>query len=281
MYKKFIFKLIKINSIIISSLHFLNFYFYNKDPLLSDIKKNKNVDYSQKRLEVDHIINENLPTLIERYNVSIDKNWFRELFYQTQLVNKSTTLNPMYGFILYLELVKYLSNNHHMSKNFNILETGTARGYSTLCLAKAINDKKVVGRIYSIDILPHNKKIYWNIEDDLSGKKTRSEILNKWSDLVNRYIFFCQGESINILPKLNLKRIHFAFLDSSHNYIDIKFETNFVKTCQKKGDLIIFDDFNKIDFPGVVRVVQSLENQYDISIYSLNDNRNIAIAKKK
>ena len=46
-------------------------------------------------------------------------------------------------------------------KSVTILETGTARGFSALCMAKALEDSKKKGIILTFDILSHNKKSYW------------------------------------------------------------------------------------------------------------------------
>ena len=76
---------------------------------------------------------------------------------------------------------------------------------------------RIVNRLvkYTIDILPNNKKIYWNSISDIDGKnKTRA--FAKMNEYTNRIIFH-SGDSINVLKKLYLKRVNFAFLDGSHN----------------------------------------------------------------
>ena len=103
-----------------------------------------------------------------------------------------------------------------MPKNIDILETGTARGFSSVCMSKAIVDSNSDGKIHTIDILPNNKKIYWNCISDIDGKKTRTELLKNWAIYVDK-INFHTGNSINVLKKLDLKRVNFAFLDGSHN----------------------------------------------------------------
>ena len=59
--------------------------------------------------------------------------------------------------------------------NINILETGTARGFSSIIMSRVLINKKVSkGSIYTLDILPHNVKMYWNcISDPINGKVTR------------------------------------------------------------------------------------------------------------
>ena len=50
-----------------------------------------------------------------------------------------------------------------------ILETGTARD-SSICMAKALNDRNYQGLISTIDSIPHEKKIFWNCIDDHIGQ---------------------------------------------------------------------------------------------------------------
>ena len=110
-------------------------------------------------------------------------------------------------------------------------------------MSKALEDSEKVGRIFTIDIIPHNKKLYWNCIDDCEGKKTRNELLEKWRYYLDNIVFIT-GRSQEILDSFYLKRINFAFLDAQHNYENIKNEFNFVSDKQLKGDVIIFDDVN-------------------------------------
>ena len=65
-------------------------------------------------------------------------------------------------------------NTKNFSQKINIVETGTARGFSAICMSKALNDSKnIKGEIHTIDLLPVNKAMYWNIIDDNEKKKTR------------------------------------------------------------------------------------------------------------
>ena len=42
-----------------------------------------------------------------------------------------------------------------------IVETGTARGFSSICMSKALIDQKKSGKIISLDCISHNEKIFW------------------------------------------------------------------------------------------------------------------------
>ena len=64
------------------------------------------------------------------------------------------------------------------------------------------------------------------------------------------------------LKKVGLQRVNFAFLDGAHSYKDVFFEFNILKIHQKKGDMIIFDDYNKESFPGIVRAVDEICSKF-------------------
>ena len=213
---------------------------------------------------------------------AIDKNYFEKLALHTQVCIKKSKLNYQHGRILYSYLRKYIDDNFIASgQSVNILETGTARGFSSICMSKAILDSGKRGNILTCDILPNNKKIYWNCIDDLKGKKTRNELLSPWGEELN-LITFLQGETIKILPSIDKSRIHFAFLDAQHKYDEVKFEFDYVSKKQLKGDYIIFDDVTENIFPGVVKVVKEIEkdNEYQVNYISVSDQRGYAIIKK-
>jgi len=149
-------------------------------------------------------------------------------------------------------------------------------------MGKALWDRKVEGKIATIDPLPHNVKLYWNCIDDLEGEKTRAQLLSNYSDLINRYIWLIEGKSKEVLSKLELSRIHFAFLDGAHDYEDVKFEISYVLPRQKKGDVIFFDDYQESYYPGIVKAVRELgsNGNYQIETLSANEQRGYAIAEK-
>ena len=224
--------------------------------------------------------------LLEEVNgYSINKDWLNSLALLTQVVVKKSELNYAHGRILYSVLRKYLSSiKSETNKSINILETGTARGFSAICMAKALSDSKFEGSILTMDVLPHNKEMFWNCAaDHTSGKQTRQNLLKNWTDLSDRYIIFLQGFTKHILPKLALTRIHFAFLDGAHTYDDVLFEFNNISKRQKEGDIIVFDDYNETDFPGIVKAVNYIGKKMHYSIkFVRNKNtfRDYAIAKK-
>ena len=230
--------------------------------------------------EIKDEVSKEIDFIEKDYGYKIEKKWIDELALHTQIVKKKSKLNYHHGRLLYSVLRKYMENNPKI-KIFNIIETGTARGFSSLCMSKALEDSEKVGRIFTIDIIPHNKKLYWNCIDDCEGKKTRNELLEKWRYYLDNIVFIT-GRSQEILDSFYLKRINFAFLDAQHNYENIKNEFNFVSDKQLKGDVIIFDDVNVKEFPEIDRFINELKIKkiYDCKIINSSNKRSYCYAKK-
>ena len=54
--------------------------------------------------------------------------------------------------------------------------------------------------------------MYWNCIDDLESPKSRYELLLNYSNLLERYVIFCEGDT-KILPRvIYMTRINFAFI---------------------------------------------------------------------
>ena len=169
---------------------------------------------------------------------------------------------PMYlhGYVISSALYQYIQNNNDIEK-LTILETGTARGFADIVMAKVLQQTNKNGIINTIDILGHNNINKWNsIECPNLTKISRYNILNRWSDLRDNYINFITGYSNTILQKLNIGRIHFAFLDGAHKYNELTNELDFVERNQESGDIIICDDYTKKQFPEICKAIDKFLN---------------------
>lgn len=192
---------------------------------------------------------------------SIEKEWLDKLALKTQIVIKKSKLSYAHGRLLYSVVSKYLKDNPKTSSSerLNIFETGTARGFSALCMAKALSDQDRPGVIITFDVLPHNKPMLWNcITDHEQGRLSRSDLLSHWRDLTERYIVFHQGDTRIELPKVQTDRVHLAYLDGAHTYEDVMFEFEQIREKQTEGDVIIYDDYNDDQFPGLVKAVDEI-----------------------
>ena len=201
----------------------------------------------------------------QKMGFAIDTEWLHELALHTQVVIKKSPLCYAHGRVLYTALSKYLSERQTTSSTdrLTIWETGTARSFSALCMAKALNDQQCAGTILTFDVLPHNTTMYWNCIDDFDKPKTRAELLQPWQSLVQNFILFHQGDTRLELPKVKAERIHFAFLDGGHTYEDVIFEFNQIRRHQRPGDIIVYDDYTPDQFPGIVRAVDEICDTYN------------------
>ena len=166
--------------------------------------------------KIKNLSYENINYFENKLGYSINKEWLNNLALHTQVVIKKSSINYQHGRVLYSCLRDYLLNHN----NIQILETGTSKGFSAICMSKALKDSQKDGVIFTIDIIPHDKAMYWNGISDSYGKITRKNLLKPWADYTQN-INFLHGRTnkiINHIIKKNfLKRINFAFLDAAHN----------------------------------------------------------------
>jgi len=254
------------------------YYFPNKNPF-------SNAPYASEE-EYMKIFNDALSKKYEKVRekcidlgFTIDETYLNNLALSTQVVIKKSEINFQHGKLIYSILRNYIETKKY--QNLIILETGTARGFSSICMSKALTDSKVNGKIYSIDYLPHNHAMYWNSISDHGGKLSRNDLLKNWEQEKNNIIFL-EGKTKKILKKLDLERINFAFLDAAHTKKDVLHEFNYVKKRQINGDSIIFDDVTETAFPGVVEALNIIKQQgeYEIEVFNISKNRSIGIATK-
>ena len=255
-----------------------NYFFFPENLLTRKPIGNKEV-YKKIFEESKNIKNQEIENILKENQIKINLDWFDQLALHTQVVIKKSKINYYHGKLLYSYLSKYLINNQE--SNINILETGTARGYSSICMSKALIESDRKGRIFTIDILPNDKKMYWNCIDDHTSRKTRIELLNNWKEeLVN--INFVTGSTKKSLNKIKLDRIHFAFLDAAHTYEDVMYEFNYVSKLQKKSDIIFFDDVTPNLFDGVTKAINHIKEkkEYNFKLIKATEERGYAIGTK-
>ena len=212
---------------------------------------------------------------------AIDRKWLDELALISQTVIKKSEPCYQHGRLLYSTLREYIERN--ALKTINILETGTALGFSSLCMAKALEDSKCYGKIITFDIVPHNQRMYWNSIKDHEGPLTRSELLSNYKDLIDKYIVYHQGDTKLELKKINIPRIHFAFFDGEHTYARVKREFEYIAPYQGKGDIVFYDDFVDDAYPGLVKAVNEIceEHNYSKNIINVKESRSYAITNKQ
>ena len=251
----------------------------NTIPNISPINKNMFLSLHKNAIEKSYI---KVNQFEEKLGYTIDKKWFNDLSLITQTCIKNSELNFNHGRILYCLIRKYIQYNlENNSKNITILETGTARGFSSLCMSKAINDSAISGRVITIDCISHNTKMFWGCISDFDGEKTRGELLSNWHEELSNIIFI-HGWTTETLNKIGLNRINFAFLDAQHTKNAVLEEFKYINKRQIKGDMIFFDDVTPNVFDGVCEAVKeiSINYSYEIEYLPFDKNRGYALATR-
>ena len=255
---------------------------FPKNPFGKKIKATKET-YLKLHSKAILNLNKDIIDFQESSGFEVNEKWFNDLALQTQTCIKISQLNFNHGRLLYSALSKYISENNDKENNsLTILETGTARGFSSICMSKALIDQKKSGKIISLDCISHNEKIFWNSIGDSNGPQTRANLLSKWPEELSNIIFI-QGWSKEIIKGLGIQRINFSFLDAQHTKNDVLLEFSYVYRRQQRGDLIIFDDVTCGQFDGVCEAVEIIKNNYPYEIVYLNSDkkRGYAIATRK
>lgn len=199
----------------------------------------------------DH--NNLLSELKQLYGWTFDKDDLDNIGLQLQICIKGSAPLYVHGYILSSALHHYIKNS--TDEKLTIFESGTARGFSSIIMAKTLEMNNKDYDILTMDILPHFSKIDWNcIGAPYGGLQSRFNLLQPWKDIRDK-IKFLEGNSNDILKDLNLDRIHFAFLDGDHVYHSLMNELNYTEKRQVKGDIIVCDDYTKTQFPEIVKAI--------------------------
>jgi hypothetical protein len=211
---------------------------------------------------------------------AIDPAWFHDLALVTQIAVKKSELCYEHGRLLYAALVRYARARG--GDDLTIVETGTARGFSALCLAKALADGGGTGKILTFDVLPHDAPILWNCIRDVDGPRTRAELLGDYAGLIERYLIFHRGDTKRELAKISFPRVHLAVFDSVHTYDHVMAEFAAIRGAQRPGDLVFFDDYTPDAYPGVVKAADEICASYGYTpqVVSANPRRRYLIGEK-
>ena len=113
----------------------------NKLESLNNIFENLKLKYTNK-----------LPNELSHMEI-IDRKFIIDLAYITQITLKKSEINIDHGKILYALNTNMFKKNP--TKKFTIVETGTAKGFSSICMAKAIYDTEVKAQIFTFDLIGH------------------------------------------------------------------------------------------------------------------------------
>ena len=196
-------------------------------------------------------------SLIDSFGIKIPSaDEFQKLnnFFPIYNDESDSILNFERGMLLYAMVGK--------NKPRTILEIGTASGYSTICMAKALTDFNIQGKIITIDPEPHNKKNRYVLNFDEKGSKiyemSREELWNRCaSEEWIKKIQVITGYSGEVFEKNNISKIDMAFIDGHHVFNAVKHDFYAILKSSSDKFQILFDDY----FPGESKDVKQLVDE--------------------
>lgn len=213
-----------------------------------------------------------IDTLESATGYAIDRAWLDEAARVLCCPFKAKPPHWQHGRILYALTRGYIDANPDLS--YNVLDIGTAKGFSALCLQRAFLDAQREVAIVSVDVMPPQDRVQRNTVAEINGLKTLAEILAPWPE--SQAIAFVKSTGIDWL-KDHPGRIHVAFVDGKHTGDVVRHEGKLLAKRQQPGDLVIFDD---CQMPQVSVAVVSLEEWYRIK-YVKAEPREYGIAVRR
>ncbi|WP_268544243.1 O-methyltransferase [Candidatus Nitrosotenuis cloacae] len=170
---------------------------------------------------------------------------------------KLSKLTPMYpenkelyiinyerGMLLYSIVAKY--------KPLNILEIGTAKGYSALCMAWAMDDYDIPGTIHTIDPTLDTK-----FEIVIDGKVNILSAPQLWDKIASdRWLSKIKpfsGYSGEVVDKFKFPKIDFAYIDGHHVFEAVEHDFYAFLDIASDNFRVLFDDYALSD--GVTKLI--------------------------
>lgn len=182
---------------------------------------------------------------------------------------KKSPPNWQHGRVLYAAAMRYLAD--YACEPVNILDIGTAKGFSALCLRWALYDSGKNGLVTSVDVIDPAAAVARNTVAEVDGLLTLHQTLTPWREAGS--IRFARSSGLYWL-ETHEGRINIAFVDGTHNPHTVAHEGEVLAQRQEHGDLAIFDDVNR---PELLRVVRSLADAYVFDVLEVLPTRHYAI----
>lgn len=187
---------------------------------------------------------------------------------------KASPPNWQHGRVLYSVTRRYLEGWDTSIRFFNMLDVGTAKGYSALCLLWALKDAGKAGQVVSVDVIDPIERVRRNTIAEVDGYLTLADTMKPWPEA--QEIAFRKSTGQAWLTA-NPSRIHVAFLDGKHSYEAVSWEASLLASRQRPGDVVMFDD---VHMPAVRKAVSELKT-YDVRYLELKPERHYALGRRQ
>jgi len=161
----------------------------------------------------------------------------------------------------------------------NVLEFGTAEGYSALCMAWAMVDADINGKIFTIDPKPFDVPVERNVTWEDNPKHdtvmlSRRELWNKFADKEwIKKIEVLTGFSGEILQKKTKEfpKMNMGFIDGHHTYEAVIHDFYAFLQTASENFYLLFDDYIPNETDGVTKVIdEEIVPNFDVTLIKTN-----------
>lgn len=160
-----------------------------------------------------------------------------------------------------------------------VLEFGTGRGYGALCMARALVDNAIDGRIFTIDAISYGEKQLWWLDSGDGPRTAELSLKQVWETQIDpqwvERITCLTGTSVSVMEtwkKLALPAVDFAFVDGGHRYEAVRHDFFSVLDVAAPQFQALFDDYADRPGYGVQRLIdEELEPVFETELILSDD----------
>jgi len=161
-----------------------------------------------------------------------------------------------------------------------ILEIGTGRGFGAICMAQALQEEGIEGRIITVDTIPHGQRQAWPIDDGSGPRMEQLSVQEVWQRYfgpeLRERVEFRHGFSTEAMAQLEQEgwQPDFVYVDGDHTFASAKHDFFCSVLLARRPFRLLLDDYTpNSDHFGVRRVVDRYVAPFFAAEAIYNDRR--------
>lgn len=159
-----------------------------------------------------------------------------------------------------------------------ILELGTGRGYGAFCMAMALDDGNIEGKLVTVDRTPGHAKYDWAFVDSDRQNRVSNTSLNEFwehnlpESLRERIEFRCGDTAAvhDLLADLD-QPIDLVFIDGDHSYNGVTLDFLSSHAISAANAVFVFDDYSSASGYGIRKLINDdISRFYSVKVLDMD-----------